>query len=84
MADPNHLNFAPKHPGLLPPRRVSRVWEHFEIQKFEENGVEVTKAVCIRADCKAKLSYQPHGGTGHLVRHIVTHAKRDEARAADV
>ena len=57
-------------------RRTSAVWESFDEEISVVDGVRRVVARCKR--CKKEYTGEAKGGTGHLKRHVESHAKADE------
>ena len=67
-----------------PRKRYSKVWDHFEEERVVPagGGVVEIKAKCKWTGCTSVLSMSSKGGTGHLMRHIESHTKKDEKAQA--
>ncbi|XBJ13624.1 hypothetical protein VPH35_005770 [Triticum aestivum] len=61
-------------------RRTSAVWESFDEEISVVDGVQRVVARCKR--CKKEYTGEAKGGTGHLKRHVESHAKVDGKSAS--
>ena len=61
-------------------RRTSAVWESFDEEISVVDGVRRVVARCKR--CKKEYTGEAKGGTGHLKRHVESHAKADGKSAS--
>jgi hypothetical protein len=55
---------------------ASQVWNNFELEEVQQlDGETMLMAICKR--CRIYLSADRRYGTGHLVRHVKMHTKKD-------
>ncbi|XP_071681604.1 uncharacterized protein [Lolium perenne] len=62
-------------------KKTSPVWDHFEEEEFEEDGVMKLQSRCKWPGCGKAMSTGGKGGTGHMARHIASHQAKDEQAA---
>ncbi|KAK1631638.1 hypothetical protein QYE76_005953 [Lolium multiflorum] len=62
-------------------KKTSPVWDHFEEEEYEEDGVMKLQARCKWPGCGKAMSTGGKGGTGHMARHIASHQAKDEQAA---
>jgi hypothetical protein len=64
-------------------KKTSVIWEHYVEEEFVDgDGTTKLRAKCLHRGCTSRFSLQKGGGNGHMMRHMKTHAKKDEQSAA--
>jgi hypothetical protein len=58
--------------------------DHYIEEEYEDvvDGITKMRAKCLHRGCTNRFALQKGGGSGHMTRHMKTHAKKDEQSAA--
>ena len=60
---------------------TAKVWQHFDREDVEVDGVSVVRATCKWHGCSKQFIVPTGQGIGHLRRHYESHVKRERMEA---